>query len=39
MPDDALAAEIERVRQDKDFTNRMRALFERDKQILERLAE
>lgn len=36
---DALAAEIERVRQDKDFTGRLRALVERDKEILDRLAE
>lgn len=36
---DALAVEIERVRQDKEFTSRMRALLERDKEILDRLAE
>lgn len=36
---DALAAEMERVRQDKEFTSRMRALLERDKEILDRLAE
>jgi glutamate-1-semialdehyde aminotransferase len=36
---DALAAEIERVRQDKEFTSRLRALVERDKEILDRLAE
>jgi predicted DNA-binding protein len=36
---DALAAEIERVRQDKDFTSRMHALLERDKEILDRLAQ
>ncbi len=36
---DALEAEIERVRQDKDFTSRMHALLERDKEILDRLAE
>jgi hypothetical protein len=36
---DALAAEIERVRQDKEFTSRVRALVERDKEILDRLAE
>ncbi len=36
---DALAAEIERVRQDKDLTSRMRALLERDKEILDRLAQ
>ncbi len=36
---EALAAEIERVRQDKEFTSRLRALVERDKEILDRLAE
>lgn len=36
---DALAAEIERVRHDKDFSSRMRALLERDKEILDRLAQ
>ncbi len=36
---DALAAEIQRVRKDKEFTGRMRALLERDKEILDRLAE
>jgi predicted transcriptional regulator len=36
---EALAAEIERVRQDKEFTGRLRALVERDKEILDRLAE
>lgn len=36
---DALAVEIERVRQDKEFTSHMRALLERDKEILDRLAE
>lgn len=35
----ALVAEIERVRQDKEFTSRLRALVERDKEILDRLAE
>jgi hypothetical protein len=35
---DALTAEIERVRADKDFTNRARKLLERDKELLERLA-
>jgi glutamate-1-semialdehyde aminotransferase len=36
---EALAAEIERVRQDKEFTGRLRALVERDQEILDRLAE
>ena len=35
---DALAAEIERVRRDEDFTNRAKRLLERDKELLERLA-
>jgi glutamate-1-semialdehyde aminotransferase len=36
---EALAGEIDRVRQDKEFTSRLRALVERDKEILDRLAE
>jgi predicted DNA-binding ribbon-helix-helix protein len=36
---EALAAEVDRVRQDKEFTSRLRALVERDKEILDRLAE
>ncbi|MCL1587817.1 MAG: Arc family DNA-binding protein [Actinomycetia bacterium] len=36
---DALRAEIERVRQDEDFTARARRLLERDRELLERLAE
>lgn len=36
---DSLAAEIEKVRADKDFTARARKLLERDKELLERLAE
>ncbi len=36
---DALAAEIGRVRQDREFKSRLRALVERDKEILDRLAE
>lgn len=36
---EALAAEVDRVRQDKEFTSRLRALVERDKEILGRLAE
>ena len=35
---DALAGEIERVRQDKDFTARAKKLLERDKELLDRLA-
>ena len=36
---DALEAEIERVREDEDFMARLRGLTERDKGILDRLAE
>lgn len=36
---DALKNEIERVRGDKDFTNRAKELIERDKELLERLAK
>lgn len=35
---DALAAEIERVRSDADFTARAKKLLERDREILDRLA-
>jgi predicted transcriptional regulator len=35
---DALAAEIERVRADDDFTARAKTLLERDREILDRLA-
>jgi hypothetical protein len=35
---DALTEEIERVRQDKDFTARARKLLDRDKELLDRLA-
>ena len=35
---DALAAEIERVRADKDFTTRANRLLKRDKELLDRLA-
>lgn len=35
---DALAAEVERVRSDKDFTERATRLLARDKELLERLA-
>ena len=34
---DALKAEIERVRQDDDFTSRAKRLLERDRELLERL--
>jgi predicted transcriptional regulator len=36
---DSLAAEIEKVRADKDFTARARKLLERDKELLDRLAK
>jgi predicted transcriptional regulator len=36
---DALAAEIERVRSDDDFTARATKLLERDREILDRLAK
>ncbi len=36
---DALTAEIERVRQDEDFTSRAKRLLERDRELLERLAQ
>ena len=36
---DSLAAEIERVRDDDDFTARARKLLERDREILDRLAK
>jgi predicted transcriptional regulator len=35
---EALRAEIERVRQDQDFTSRAKRLLERDRELLERLA-
>jgi len=35
---DALTSEIERVRQDEDFTSRAKQLLERDRELLERLA-
>lgn len=34
----ALKSEIDRVRGEQDFTNRAKALLERDKELLERLA-
>jgi predicted transcriptional regulator len=36
---DSLAAEVERVRADKEFTKRARRLIERDKELLDRLAK
>ena len=36
---EALQAEIEKVRQDKDFVETLRRLTERDKEILDRLAQ
>lgn len=36
---DSLAAEIERVRADSDFTARAEQLLERDREILDRLAQ
>ena len=36
---EALEAEIVRVRQDEEFMTRLRELTERDKEILDRLAE
>ena len=36
---EALDSEIERVKEDAEFMERLRALTERDKEILDRLAE
>ena len=36
---DSLAAEIEKVRADTDFTARARKLLERDKELLDRLTQ
>ena len=36
---EALEAEVERVRSDEDFMERLHRLAERDKEILDRLAE
>jgi predicted transcriptional regulator len=36
---DSLAAEVERVRSDMDFTKRARQLIERDQELLDRLAK
>ncbi len=35
---DSLAAEIQRVRDDEDFTSRARELLKRDQELLDRLA-
>jgi predicted transcriptional regulator len=36
---DALTAEVERVRHDQEFMSRLREITERDKEILDRLAQ
>jgi predicted transcriptional regulator len=36
---ESLAAEIDRVRADEDFTARARQLLERDRELLDRLAQ
>lgn len=36
---DSLRAEMERVRADEDFTARARRLIERDRELLDRLAQ
>jgi hypothetical protein len=36
---ESLAAEIERVRADRDFTSRAKKLLARDREIIERLAK
>ena len=36
---ESLAAEVERVRADRDFTTRANKLLERDREIIERLAK
>jgi hypothetical protein len=36
---DALTAEVERVRHDEEFMSRLREITERDKEILDRLAQ
>lgn len=36
---EALIAEVERAKADKDFMNKLRALTKREKEILDRLAE
>lgn len=35
---ESLTSEVPRVRDDEDFTSRARKLFERDKELLDRLA-
>ena len=39
MTDDSLNSEIEEVRKNEDFMNRLKQLVERDKEILDELAE
>ena len=36
---EALRAEIDRIRQDEDFTSRAKRLLARDRELLERLAQ
>ena len=36
---DALTAEVERVRHDKEFMGKLREIIERDQEILDRLAQ
>ena len=36
---DSLRAEIERVRTDEDFTSRAKRLMQRDRELLDRLAQ
>ena len=36
---ESLAAEIKRVRSDRDFTSRAKKLLDRDREIIERLAK
>ena len=36
---DSLRAEIERVRADEDFTSRAKRLIQRDRELLDRLAQ
>jgi len=36
---ESLAAEVERVRSDRDFTSRAKKLLDRDREIIDRLAK
>lgn len=36
---DSLAAEVDRVRSDREFTTRAKQLLDRDREIIERLAK